>query len=77
MKVGGIAYSFPTHYSACVHHLAQLTISEFYCLSLIYGNRYVSVEISCSLASNIKKHCKSQCFILGFLDLIFERYKKF
>ena len=52
---------------------------EFYCFSLIYGNRYVSVpaEISCSLAPSLKKHCISQCFVLGFLNLILERYKKF
>ena len=79
MKVGGIAQRFPTHYSACVHDLAQLTIPEFYCFPLIYRNYYVSVpaEISCSLAPNINKHCASQCFVVGFLNLIFERYKKF
>ena len=62
------------------HDLAQLTIPEFYCFSLIYRNRYVSVpaEISFSLAPpNIKKHCTSQCFALGFINLIFKRYKKF
>ena len=59
----------------CGQNSAQLTIPEFYCFSLIYGNRYVSVspEISCSFAPNIKKHCTSQCFVLGFLNLIFER----
>ena len=69
MKVGGIAKSFPAHYPVCVHDLAQLTISEFYCFSLINRNRYASVpaEIFCSLAPNIKKHCTSQCFVLGFL----------
>ena len=79
MKVGGIAQSSPTHYSVCVHDLAQLTILEFYCFSFIYGNRYVSVsaEISYSLTPDIEKHCTSQCFVLGFLNLIFERYKKF
>ena len=58
--------------------LAQLTIPEFYYFSLIYGNHCVSVpaEISCSLTPNIKKHCTSQCFVLGFLNLIFERYIK-
>ena len=30
-----------------------------------------------SLAPNIKKHCTPQYFVLGFLNLIFERYKKF
>ena len=77
MKVGGIAWSVPTHYSVCVDDLAQLTIPEFYCFSLIYGNHYpsVPVEISCSLAPIIKKHCTSQCFVLGFLNLIFEKYK--
>ena len=79
MKVGGIAYSFPTHYYVCFHDSAELTISAFYCSSLIYGNHYVSVpaETSCSLVPNIKKHCTSQCFVLDFLNLIFERYKKF
>ena len=37
----------------------------------------VPAEIFCLLAPNIKKHCASQCFVLGFLNLIFERYKKF
>ena len=79
MKVGGIAESFPTHYSVCVHDLAQMTIPEFHCFSFIYGNCYVSVpaEISCSLAPDIKKHCTSQCFALGFRKLIFERSEKF
>ena len=79
MKVVGIAYSFPTHYSVCFHDLAHLTIPEFNLFSLIYGNYYVSVsaKISCSLAPNIKKHCTSQCFVLGFLNLIFKRDKKF
>ena len=71
----------PTRYSVSVGDLAQLTIPEFYCFSLIYGNRYVSVPVeiscSCSLAHNVKKHCTSQCFVLGFLNLIFEKYKKF
>ena len=43
VKVGGIEQSFPTHCSVCVHDLPQVTISEFYCFSLIYGNHYVSV----------------------------------